>query len=121
MERVLKKGAGWRLGWQPQGGAFPALVGGEDWAVELTAAEWADFCRLLAQLGEAIAQIAPELMPEEHLNCAVESETLWLEADGTAAAYSLRLILNTGRRAEGNWPPAAVAGLQQGAQMLTVF
>ncbi|MDB9493355.1 DUF1818 family protein [Spirulina major CS-329] len=121
MERILKTGEGWRLGWNPQAEDYGGLVGGEDWAVELTAAELQEFCRLLRQLGDAIASITPELMAEEHLTCAVESESLWLEADGLPHHYSLRLILNHGRRAEGNWPPSAIPGLLQATQMLNVF
>ena len=49
MQKVLKSGAGWRVGWN-LASAYQGLVGGDDWAFELTAAELADFCRLLGQL-----------------------------------------------------------------------
>lgn len=99
------------MGWRPEAAVYPALVGGDDWAVELTAAEFADLRRLLGQLTEAIAAIAPELMPEEQIDCEVESEVLWLGAEGLPDAYGVRLILSQGRGAEGYWPPGAIAGL----------
>ncbi|MFN6180187.1 MAG: DUF1818 family protein, partial [Dolichospermum sp.] len=39
MERVIKSGTGWRLGWNPDALTFKGLVGTEDWAIELTEAE----------------------------------------------------------------------------------
>lgn len=110
-DQILKRDHGWRVGWRPQAPVYPALVGGDDWAVELTATEFAELRRLLGQLTEAITAIAPELMPEEQIDCEVEGEWLWLGAEGLPAAYGVRLILNQGRGAEGYWPPGAIAGL----------
>ncbi|MCU0548774.1 MAG: DUF1818 family protein [Leptolyngbya sp. Prado105] len=106
MSRVLKIGAGWRLGWDATASEFKGLVGGDDWAIELTEDEWNDFCRLSDQLHEALQQIAQELMDEERIACELESDRIWLEAEGFPNAYSLRLILQTGRRAEGYWENA---------------
>ncbi|HTL88950.1 MAG TPA: DUF1818 family protein [Leptolyngbya sp.] len=110
MSRILKSGAGWRLGWDAAAVEFNGLVGGEDWAIELTEAEWNDFRRLSQQLHEALQQIAQELMDEERIACELESDLIWLEAEGFPNAYSLRLILQTGRRAEGYWSEAAELG-----------
>ena len=62
-------------------------------------------------IDEAIAAIAPELMPEEQIECEVDSEVLWLGAEGLPDAYGVRLIVSQGRGAEGYWPPGAIAGL----------
>lgn len=121
MERVLKSGAGWRIGWNPDAAEFKGLVGADDWAIELTEAELNDFCRLSGQLVETMSRLANELMDEEKIACEAESNLLWLEVEGYAHAYSLRLILNTGRCAEGSWATYAVLGLVQAAQMLQVF
>lgn len=121
MARVIKSGAGWRIGWNPQAEEFQGLVGGDDWAIELTAAELADFCRLAGQLADSMEAIAQELMEEEKIACEVESNLIWLEAEGYPQAYSLRFILNTGRRGEQIWPPAAVPDLIQAARTLQVF
>jgi len=43
MERVVKSGAGWRIGWNPNAAEFKGLVGTDDWAIELTETELNDF------------------------------------------------------------------------------
>lgn len=121
MERVVKTGAGWRIGWNPSALEFKGLVGTDDWAMELTEAELDDFCRLLGQLAESMSQLASELMEEEKIACEAESDLMWMEVQGFPHAYSLRLILNTGRCAEGSWAADAVPGLVQAAGTLKVF
>jgi Domain of unknown function (DUF1818) len=120
-KRLMKQGSGWRLGWNPDAPVYQGLVGGNDWAFELTEAELNDFCRLLEQLAQTIGQMAGELMDEEKIACEVESDLLWLEAEGYAHAYEVRLILNSGRQCEGNWLPAAVPSLVEAARTLQVF
>lgn len=120
-ERLLKQGRGWRLGWDPGADGYPGLVGGDAWAMELTAAELADFCRLLGQLAQTMEQMSGELMDGERIACEAESDLLWLEAEGYPHAYSLRFILNQGRRGEGSWPEEAVRELIQATQIVTVF
>jgi len=107
MSRILKTGEGWRLGWDAAASEFKGLVGGEDWTIELTEEEWNDFRRLSEQLHKALQQIAQELMDEERIACELESDRIWLEAEGFPNDYSLRLIVQTGRRAEGYWSNAA--------------
>ncbi|MDY6785617.1 MAG: DUF1818 family protein [Cyanobacteriota bacterium] len=120
-DRFLKTGSGWRLGWNPQAPVYRGLVGGKDWAFELTEAELGEFCRLLDQLTATMAHMAEELMDEERIACEVESDLLWLEAEGYPHAYEVRLILNSGRQCEGNWSAAAVSPLAMAAKSLKVF
>lgn len=117
----LQTGKGWRLGWDPSRGAFPALVGAEDWALELTEAEFLDFCRLSHQLASTLSSVAEGLMEEERISCEVESDRLWLEAEGFPQEYELRLMLLTGRRGEGRWSAIAVPPLLQALQTLGNF
>jgi hypothetical protein len=121
MERLVKNGSGWRLGWNPQAADYQGLVGGDDWAIELTEAELDDFCRLLGQLAQTMSQMASELMDEEKITCEAESDLLWMEVEGYPSSYTLRFILNTGRRCEGSWFAQSVPGLVQAAQTLKVF
>ena len=122
MERVIKTGNGWRIGWNPQEAVeFKGLVGTDDWAIELTEAELQNFCRLSVQLAETMSQLSSELMDEEKITCEAESNLIWLEVSGYAQCYSLRFILLTGRCAEGCWHEGAVTGLLQAAQTLQVF
>ncbi len=121
MERVLKTGIGWRIGWNPQAVEFKGLIGTDDWAIELTEGELQDFCRLSMQLAQTMNQLNSELMDEEKITCEAQSNLLWLEVAGYAHSYNLRLIILNGRCAEGSWNESAVSGLLQAAQTLQVF
>lgn len=120
MEKVLKAGAGWRIGWNPAG-KYQGLVGGDDWAFELTAEELADFCRLLGQLVANVRSIEAELMDEEGIACEAESDLVWMQLAGICGEYSLRLIVNTERSCEGNWTTDAVAELITAVDSLKFF
>ncbi|WP_016950551.1 DUF1818 family protein [Anabaena sp. PCC 7108] len=121
MQRVIKSGIGWRIGWNPDAEEFKGLVGTDDWALELTEAELNDFCRLLAKLADTIKYVEAELMDEEKIACEAESDLLWMEVEGYAHAYSLRFILNTGRCVEGKWDASAVSDLVQATEIFKVF
>ena len=121
MQRLVKSGSGWRIGWNPIAPEFKGLVGTDDWAIELTEAELNDFCRLLSQLAETMKQLADELMDEEKIACEAESDLLWMEVEGYPDAYSLRFILNTKRGVEGKWDASAVTQLLQAAGSIKVF
>lgn len=121
MDRYLKEGYGWRLGWDPNASVFKGLVGSETWSVELTAAEFQDFCRLSLQLADAMAVMADELMDEERIACEQESEHIWLEVEGYPERYGLRFMLLAGRRGEGGWSADVVPSLLQAIPALTLF
>jgi hypothetical protein len=103
MSRLLKKGQGWRVGWNSEGKTYQGLIGSESWAIELTAKEFQEFYRLLRQLTDSIDLIATELMDEEKITIEAESDLMWLEVEGFFDCYSLRLILHQNRCCEGNW------------------
>jgi hypothetical protein len=111
MDRILKKGEGWRIGWTPYADIYKGLVGSEEWAIELTETEFNDFCRLLLQLAKTMEEMAQELVDEERIACEAESDAVWLEVEGYPHAFSLRLIVQTGRGAEGNWSAPATQAL----------
>ena len=115
MERVIKSGVGWRIGWNPDAAEFKGLVGTDDWAIELTEAELNEFCRLFNQLADTMKHLATELMDEEKIACEAESDLLWMEVAGYAHAY------NTGRGTEGKWEAGAVSELLPAIGMLKVF
>jgi len=121
MERVLKSGNGWRIGWNPDAPEFKGLVGTQDWAIELTEAELTEFCRLFNQLADTMKDLATELMDEEKIAIEAESDLLWMEVEGYPHAYNLRFILNTGRGTEGKWEASAVSELLPAIGMLKVF
>lgn len=121
MGRLLKTGAGWRLGWNTSAPEFKGLVGADDWAIELTEAEFNDFCQFVEQLSHTMQHMATELMDEEKISCELESDSVWLEVEGYPTAYTLRLIVLSGRRAEGFWSASALPELLQAVQTLKVF
>ena len=108
VDRTFCSGPGWRLGYSSTALLYPALIGTDDWAIELSSAELADFYRLLYQLADNMQQMKSELMSEEKIDCEVETELLWMQVSGIPSSYSLRLLLHTGRKAEGNWSAAAL-------------
>ena len=100
---------------------YPGLVGADAWSMELTKIELKDFCRLALQLADTMGAIAPELMDDERISCEAESENLWLEAEGFPNDYTLRLIVLTGRRGEGEWSSAAVSELLNAIRLIEAF
>jgi hypothetical protein len=103
MQRLVKSGAGWRVGWHPHADKYQGLIGADCWAIELTQAEFDDFRRLLDRLVNTMSQMEAELMAEEKISCEAETNLLWMEVEGYPRNYSLRVILNCDRRCEGNW------------------
>ncbi len=121
MEKFLKKGKGWRLGWSPNAEEYKGLVGSDDWAMELTEAELQDFCRLVTQLAQTMSVMEKELMEEERIACEAESDLIWLEVEGFPHAYTLRVIINQGRSCEGSWSETPVPELIQAISTIKVF
>ena len=117
----LKTGKHWRVGWNETANPFNGLVGGEDWACELTAAEFNDFVRLLTELRQSIDAMQADLMDEEAIAIAQETDLLWMQVNGYPHRYSLSFILLTGRRAEGHWDQAATLELIQAIQTIKLF
>lgn len=118
MTKLLKKGRHWRVGWDSDTKKYQALVGSDDWALELTAAEFQDFNRLLHQLVTTMTEMKTELMEQERIACEAESELLWLEVEGYPDDYTLRLIVNSDRRCEGNWVEGVAVELAAATQRL---
>lgn len=119
MAQQLSQGTGWRLGWSPEAELFQGLIGADTWAIELTAREFEDVCRLGLQLADTMTAIADELMDQERISCEVESEWVWLEAEGFPHAYTLQVIILHNRRGEGMWLAEAVPELLQAMRLIS--
>lgn len=120
MERYLKTGDDWRIGWHPQGLKYKGLVGSDSWAIELTQAELSDFCYLINQLVETMNEMSTELMDQEKISCEAETELLWLEAEGFSHSYTLRLIVYGDRCCEGNWQAGLAPKLLEAIKSLGI-
>ncbi len=104
MEKVWREGVGFRLGLDGEKGEFVALVGTEDWAIELTRSEFSEFRRLALALAQTMDSMA--LMDQESLTCELECADLWMAVEGVPQDYGLRFILHGGRCCEGEWKSA---------------
>jgi Domain of unknown function (DUF1818) len=103
VSKQLLSGKGWRIGWFPYTQPFSGLVGGDNWAFELTQVELEEFCTLALQLITSLEQAQSELSEQESLTCTAETENICLEVMGYPDDFRLSLQLHTGRRAEGAW------------------
>ena len=117
----LKTGSNWRVGWNEEANPFKGLVGGDDWACELTADEFDDFFRLLMDLSSAMDSMTAELMDEEAIAIDKETDLLWMQADGFPKQYEVSFIVLTGRRTEGHWDKNAAQELIQAIQTIKLF
>ena len=119
--QCIQKGQGWRLGWNPDAEEYKALMGGEEWSVELTATEFNLFCQSVQQLSETMKSLVTKLMEEEMVSCELETEYLWMEVEGFPDAFRLSFILNQGRRVEGGWSASITSELIKGLARIQRF
>ncbi len=118
---MIKKGEGWRVGWQEKVKTYQGLIGAEHWAMELTAAEMVDFRRLFSQIHQGMMDVSKHLMEGEIILCEAESDLMWLGAEGYPHNYSLRIILHHHRGCEGTWSGNVTQDLIQAIQSLELF
>jgi len=119
------EGEGWRLRLDPQRQPFSVLIGGRDWAAELSPDEARQLQAGVRTLVEQLEAIAPQLMPDETIELEQASGGLWLQLSGLPGRWSLRFVLEHqpgsspgGRGVEGAWDPAASAALAAALQAL---
>ena len=120
----IHQGEGWRLRIDPDRQPFCVLIGGADWAAELTLEELRLIQQAVLTLLDQLAAIAPMLMSEEDLTLEHERSGLWMQLDGSSQHWALRFVLQSqpdrlppARGLEGGWDAAAsgaVAALLQG-------
>ncbi len=110
-QRQVQEGEGWRIGWDGNAPTYQGMLAGADWAIELTAAEFKDFCRLADQLADQMRVMADLLMDEEQITCDAESDLLWVEVSGFSEVFALRFIMKSGRRCEGTWSVPATGAI----------
>jgi hypothetical protein len=104
------QGEGWRLAWQAGRQPFAVLIGGRDWAAELTGAEALQFRQGIERLLDQFAALADQLLAEEAIGLELERGPWWLSLEGDRRQWALRFVLSPdpGQRAiEGGWEAAA--------------
>ncbi len=113
---IQQEGPGWRLAYDLSRKGFPFLIGGEQWAVELTEVEVKELYSLLVELEHQLKLIRVQLMSEESIRLELQHHEWWGCLDGTRDRWSLQVILQgigeQRRGLECAWPaPAAQAFL----------
>jgi Domain of unknown function (DUF1818) len=115
------EGPGWRLQAEPSRPLFPALIGTDTWAIELSACELGALRRAVVTLRQQWQELRPTLMPEEQLDLEVDltleqgtsdghSGSLHVALSGDCLSWTLRFVLNPApgsRAVEGSWSAAA--------------
>jgi hypothetical protein len=118
---IEREGPGWRLAWDASREPFSVLIGGADWAVELSAAEADSLRAALADLVEQHAALVDQLMAEESISLELERDPWWLAIEGDRSAWDLQVMLAPapGQRAfEGGWPAPASQAFSAALQQL---
>lgn len=139
----IQEGQGWRLVLDEQRRPYGALIGGQDWAVELRRSELIALRRGVITLLKQYHQILPCLMPEEEIALdldltlappqaaelgpdraaaapAAEGQ-LFLALQGEGGRWALRFVLTPGdgaRAVEGSWSVEASAPLAAALEQL---
>ncbi len=111
---VQQEGPGWRLSRDISRNPFPVLIGGENWAFELTEYEWTILAPLIGELLDEHQRLESQLMPEESISLEIERNPWWACIEGDRNSWSLKVVLegalDGSRSVEGFWPgPASQA------------
>lgn len=113
----VHQGPGWRFAVDPSRDPYPVLVGTDDWAVELTAAEASALRGSALRLVSELETLSDQLMPEEQISLELDCDLVWVELEGRPGELSLRFVLQPlastggGRGVEGRWTVPATAAL----------
>ncbi len=115
----VQEGEGWRLLVDPARCPFSVLIGGHDWAAELTPAEASLLARGVQTLRAQHAALVEQLLAEEAISLEWESGELWLSLEGDRASWRLRFVLTPAaglRGLEGGWTAGASVALAAALQ-----
>ena len=123
---IQLEGPGWRLAWRQADGSsvgqpFEVLIGGQGWAVELTAAEAQALATAALDLTSEHQALVDQLLAEEAISLELERGPWWLALEGDRRQWSLKGVLSpeAGQRAlEVSWSVEASWALCQALQRL---
>ncbi|ABX09479.1 DUF1818 family protein [Prochlorococcus marinus] len=108
---IEHEGPGWRLAWDPSKKNYPFLIGGENWAFEVSEREWKILVQIINELIDQHQSLKNQLMPEESISLELERTPCWACIEGNKNSWSLKLILEgddsdgyQSRSVEMYWP-----------------
>ena len=111
---VQQEGPGWRLARDPSRGAYPVLIGGEGWAIELTESEWRDLGDLVSDLDLQHRELVDQLMEEEAIELELERGVWWGCLSGDRHTWTLTVLLSPLPEPWGGRPLARAGGRSDG-------
>tara|TARA_Y100001968_G_scaffold4931_1_gene4359 strand:+ start:76 stop:456 length:381 start_codon:yes stop_codon:yes gene_type:complete len=105
---IKKEGPGWRIIRDLSRDNFSTLIGGENWAIDLTQSEWKILVKVVNDLSYQYEDIKDQLMGDEDITLELESPPWLAILKGDQYGWDLKLILNgslaLNRGAEVYWP-----------------
>ena len=105
---IKKEGEGWRIIRDESRDHFPTLIGGQNWAIELTELEWLSLGPIVFDLSNQYIQIKDQLMGDEDITIELDRNPWLAILNGDKYGWSLKLILSQtdqfNRGAEIFWP-----------------
>ncbi len=103
-----KEGPGWRIIRDTSRDNFSTLIGGENWAIELTQFEWESLVRVVIEISDQYTVVKGQLMGDEDITLELGHNPWLAILKGDQYGWNLKLILNTSgslnRGAEIFWP-----------------
>ena len=117
---IQQEGPGWRLVQDLSRGPFCVLVGGHDWAFELTLEEWDALSDVVLTLVDQHRALADQLMDEESIELELDRSPWWGCLDGTREAWGLSVVLtaSASRSVEATWRSPAAQAMAAAMQTL---
>ena len=105
---IKKEGLGWRIIRDSSRGRFSTLIGGANWAIELSDLEWEVLVKVVFDLCDQYLEIKDQLMGEEDITLELSRNPWVAILKGDQYGWSLKLILSSSasldRGAEIYWP-----------------
>ncbi len=119
---IQNEGPGWRLSRDLTRGKFPILIGGEDWAFELTEDEWSGLVVIIFELQRQHQQLQAQMMSEECISLEFERERWWGCLEGDRNNWSLQFVLqekDSGIRGiEARWPQSSAKSIAEAVRIM---
>ena len=91
---LKKEGPGWRIIKDSSRENFSTLIGGENWAIELTQSEWEILVKLVLDLSDQYKAVKGQLMGDEDITLELERSSWLAILKGDQYGWDLKLILN---------------------------
>ena len=119
---IKKEGPGWRIIKDLSRDNFSILIGGENWAIELTDLEWQKLVQIVFDLSDQYSEVKSQLMGDEDITLELVRD-IWIAIlKGDQYGWSLKLILSQNdqknRGAEIFWPRSVTKSVSEAMRIM---